>query len=72
TIIAKYFSEISGKTMTIENFRKSLIDVGNTPFVKWRYIYEQKNINHMDINLLATIANALGLAGMELLKEEDS
>lgn len=70
-IIVKHFSQISKKEMTVNNFRNSLIDIGNDPFVKWRYIYEEKETNHLNFELFDIIVKSLGLSGEEILKEKD-
>ncbi len=59
--IADQFSVISGKTTTEAEFRGILQqELGDDPFVKWRYVYEASSNQFLDIQLLNRVTDAIG------------
>jgi len=60
--MAESFTAISGTKTDAVAFRQVLIDIGNEPFVYWRYIYEKSGLCDLDIALLDKLLLALGKA----------
>ena len=61
--IAASFSKLSGKTTDEAAFRDILKNnLGDDPFVFWRYIYEKTGTHHLDLQTLKMVAHALGEA----------
>jgi hypothetical protein len=60
--IVDSFTALVGQPTDGPGFRKTLIDIGDDPFVFWRYIYEKSGICHLDIDLLDKVLHALGKA----------
>jgi len=67
--IAEKFSKIVGKSMNKADFRNALIEIGDEPFIKWRYIYEENGISYMNPLLFNQISDSLGLSGLDLIKK---
>ncbi|GGD04534.1 hypothetical protein GCM10007418_24520 [Halopseudomonas salina] len=60
-LIVECFSDLAVQNTSKDLFREHLINLGDDPFVKWRYIYESPTTKHIDIKLLGLIAKSLGL-----------
>lgn len=74
--MAAAYSEISGKSTTDSELRDILAavggepSIGDDPFAKWRYIYEntaQANV-YLDFRLLLNVTNAFGKCAQDTLK----
>lgn len=52
-----------------QQFRQQLIDIGDDPFVKWRYVHEQHGIDLLPIGTIKQIADALGYTANEIMKQ---
>ncbi len=53
----------------IEIFVEALENIGETPFVKWRYVYELSDITLMSHHSIAEVLDALGWAAEYVMKE---
>jgi len=60
--IADSFSIIANSLTDTNTFRTQLQNLGDDPFVFWRYIYEKNNISTLDIPLLENVLLAMGKA----------
>lgn len=60
--IAETFSVAVNRKVDQLDFRAILVDIGNNPFVQWRYIYESQGIRHFNPTLFDAVLNALGKA----------
>lgn len=61
--IAASFSTVSGRQVDDGEFRRILKeDLGNDPFVSWRYVYEKKATRHLNPVLWDQVVLALGKA----------
>lgn len=70
--IADSFTTIVGQTTDEPAFRKALMDIGDEPFVFWRYIYEKSGTCNLDIALLEKVLHALGKAAENERKRIES
>jgi hypothetical protein len=64
--IAKKYSELSKNQSTPADFRKALLDLGDDPFVGWRYVYEATETKYFSLELLVTVVQSLGLAAQDV------
>jgi len=66
TKIAQSFNCISGQQVNEITFKNVLIDIGDDPFVFWRYIYEKDGkdgrFHHLDLVLFNNVLHAMGKA----------
>lgn len=53
----------------IELFEQALMNVGQTPFIKWRYAYELPGPTLMSHTAIAEVLDALGYAANYVMKE---
>lgn len=60
--IADTFSTAANRRIDQHDFKAILVEIGDNPFVQWRYIYESKGIRHFNPPLFDTVLNALGKA----------
>ena len=60
--ISDVFSVAASRQIDQHGFRAILVDIGDDPFVQWRYMYEKEGIRHFDPPLFDTVLNALGKA----------
>jgi hypothetical protein len=60
--IAASFAALSGQAMDAAGFRDKLIALGDDPFVRWRYVYEEGGFSSLDKPLLDRVTDALGKA----------
>lgn len=51
-----------------QQFRQQLIDIGDDPFVKWRYVHEHHGIDLLPLGAIKQIAGALGYTANEVMK----
>lgn len=65
SLIAKKHSERASHPTSPADFRNLLLALGDDPFVDWRYVYESSATKHIDIALLASVADSLGLAAQD-------
>lgn len=65
SLIAEKHSVRTGRATNPARFRDLLIDLGDDPYVGWRYVYENKGPKHLDVSLLASITESLGLAAQD-------
>jgi len=70
--IADSFTTIVGRSPDELVFRKALKDIGDEPFVFWRYIYEKSGTCNLDIALLDNVLTALGKAAENERKRIES
>jgi hypothetical protein len=52
-----------------QQFRQQLLDIGDDPFVKWRYVHEEHGIHLLPLGLIKRVADALGYAAEGVMKE---
>ena len=60
--IAETFSGRAGRPTTSDGFRDLLIELGDEPFVSWRYVYELEGNQHLDFELFGQVTDALGIS----------
>ena len=53
--IAAVFSRRTGRATSPDAFRDRLIELGDKPFVNWRYVYERDGWHYIDFKLLGSI-----------------
>jgi hypothetical protein len=58
--IADSFSKLTTQKASPELFREKLIELGDQPFVEWRYVYEKSSFRFMDRPLLEFVTHSLG------------
>ncbi len=69
TEIAKLFTAVLGIETDETKFREKLIEIGDDPFVYWRYVYE-KGESKFNSDLAEKILRALGRAAAESVKRD--
>lgn len=52
-----------------QQFRQQLMDIGDDPFVKWRYVHEQHGIDLLPVGTIKQIVSALGYTANEVMKQ---
>lgn len=52
-----------------QQFRQQLLDIGDDPFVKWRYIHEEDGIHLLPLGMIKGVADAFGYAAEGVMKE---
>lgn len=60
--ISQAFSAATNRQVDQHGFRAILVEIGNDPFVQWRYMYEKEGIRHFDPTLFDTVLDSLGKA----------
>jgi hypothetical protein len=65
SLIASKHSTRTGHPTSTAEFRNLLLNLGDDPFVGWRYVYESPSAKHIDIALLASVVDSLGLAAQD-------
>jgi len=66
-----YRQEIAQRAKVNEQqFRQQLIDIGDDPFVKWRYVHEQHGIDLLPVDAIKRVADALGYTANDVMKEK--
>lgn len=60
--ISDAFSSATNRQVDQHGFRAILVNIGDDPFVQWRYMYEKEGVRHFDPPLFDTVLNALGKA----------
>lgn len=60
---------LNASEMRIETFEESLKHIGDTPFVKWRYIYEEPDTTLMSHGGLVEVLDAFGRAAHYVMKQ---
>lgn len=60
TSVALTYSHIASRDTSAEELKNLLIEIGDEPFVTWRYIYEDDGIRHLNVVLLNQISDAFG------------
>lgn len=68
-IAKKYASVAKKQTTTPDDFRQALVDLGDDPFVSWRYVYEATGNQHISVVLLSDVSEALGLAAQDATRQ---
>lgn len=68
--IAESCSSLAGVSVTPTLFRKKLIELGDEPFVGWRYVYENGGVSYINKKLLDQVTDALGLAAQAVRRGE--
>jgi len=74
-VIAGMFGNSTGTPLLnaadrrIELFLEALTSIGDTPFVKWRYVYELPEITLMSHGAIAEVLDALGHAAEYIMKQ---
>jgi len=77
-IIAGMHRNKSGKPlddaieMRVSLFLKTLNEIGDSPFVKWRYAHELTGIGHMSHAVIQEILNALEQAAIYVMRDRQS
>lgn len=66
--IARTYSTQSGASVDVVGFRNLLIALGDEPFVSWRYIYEAECTSCLDLELLASVTQALGSTAQDIVR----
>ncbi len=70
--IASTFSTQSGEPTSSAGFRAKLIELGDEPFIEWRYVYEKEGIQHLHYALFNQVVDALGLTALTALNVLES
>jgi hypothetical protein len=52
-----------------QQFRQQLMDIGDNPFVKWRYVHEQHGIDLLPLGTIKQVVSALGYTANEVMKQ---
>jgi hypothetical protein len=67
--IAQRFESSSGSSTTAAQFRDRLIEIGDKPFVEWRYPFEDPTHRFFDIELFDVIVDSIGSVAMDEIKK---
>lgn len=70
--IAETYSQRTGNSIGAQDFRALLVEIGNDPFVGWRYVYESSEHKYIDMKLLALIVDSLGVTAQATVREIDA
>ena len=69
--VVSHFRGLHGEVVDEQKFREILLlELGDDPFVKWRYIHEEKGVNFLNIPLFAKVNDALGFSAQEIMNEK--
>jgi hypothetical protein len=67
-LIAGEFSKRSGVATDAAAFRGHLVELGDEPFVIWRYVYEKPQDTYLNLELFGLVADALGVTADQEVK----
>lgn len=76
TLIAGMHRNKSGEPLTTaidlrtEFFLKALNEIGDSPFVRWRYVHELTDIGHMSHAVIQEVLDALESAAIYVMREQ--
>lgn len=59
----------TGIDLRLERFREALLQIGDSPFKKWRYAYEIDEMSMMSHRAIAQVLDALGFAAQYVRRE---
>lgn len=51
----------------IRGFRQLLLDIGDDPFVQWRYVHEERDMKMLPLELIKQVTDALGYSAQDLM-----
>lgn len=60
--ICKAYSDATSTKVDAQAFKLILIEIGNDPFVSWRYLYEDESTRHLNIQLFDNVLDSIGEA----------
>lgn len=66
-----HYRRLSGEMIAEQRFREILqLELGDDPFVKFRYIYEVQSISFLSLKLISLVNDALGFSAEEVVNEK--
>lgn len=71
TDIVKHYNAINNTQYAEKIFHQLLIDIGDTPFTKWRYVHEFEDfMTVLEIEKIKKILNALGESAQSIMNKK--
>lgn len=67
--IVKNYECPKNHVQTVADFESKLINIDESPFVKWRYVHEEVGINHLQYDNIKLLLDAVGKTADALVRE---
>lgn len=67
--IVKNYKCPKNHVQTASDFESRLINIDESPFVKWRYVYEEVEMNHLQCDEIKLLLDAVGETADVLVRE---